>query len=107
MTGKSQAPVPGRLAIRPRACSSKCLNDFRGGCRARPLVADQIGTMVSSCQGSPVDLFRTPPHRSTTFSVVVHATGATQLVSPREILSERISHGIKARVHMSLNMEAL
>src|SRR4026207_1967056 len=24
--------------------------------------------MASCCQGSPVDLFRTPPHRSTTFS---------------------------------------
>jgi hypothetical protein len=38
---------------------------------------------------------------------MVHATGAAQLVSPREILSERVSHGLKARAHMPLNTDAL
>ncbi len=38
---------------------------------------------------------------------VIHATGAAQFVSPGEILSERISHGFKARAHMPLNPDLL
>ena len=34
----------------------------------RPLVAEYTSTMVSRSHGSPVRLFRIPPHRSTTFS---------------------------------------
>ena len=35
---------------------------------AAPLVVEWTRAIVSSSHGSPVSLFRTPPHRSTTFS---------------------------------------
>jgi hypothetical protein len=35
---------------------------------AKPLVAENTMTMVSSSHASLVALFRIPPHRSTTFS---------------------------------------
>jgi hypothetical protein len=36
---------------------------------------------------------------------VVYATGAAQLVPPKEVLGESIPHGIKARAHMALNAD--
>ena len=47
----------------------------------------------------------TAPQVNDLLASVVHATGAAQFVSPRKILSERVSHGIKARAHMAFNTD--
>ena len=44
----------------------------------------------------------TAPQVDDLLAAVVHAASAAQLVAPREILDERIAHGIKAATDMSL-----
>jgi len=38
-------------------------------------------------------------------ATVIHATGATQFVSARKVLSERVSNGFKASAHMAFNTD--
>jgi hypothetical protein len=54
---------------------------------AKPLVAENTSTIVSSAHGSPVALLRVPPHRSTTFSPWWY----TQQAAPTSFRREKFS----------------
>jgi hypothetical protein len=53
-------------------------------------------TMVSFSQGSPVCLFRIPPHRTTTFSPRLKPQQAPPTRGAEQVLSEGLAHSFEA-----------
>jgi hypothetical protein len=49
----------------------------------------------------------TAPQINDLLTAMIHATGATELVAPNEILSEGSAHGLKARADVAFNLDAL